>query len=69
MEGLTGSGIAWILITFFLRQLAPGSWLSPSLDCPLSGLDAGAHHTVNIVFRLAPIEQVQGPAASPMETT
>jgi tetratricopeptide (TPR) repeat protein len=51
--GLTASGIAWAFTTFFYANWHPLTWLSHMLDCQLFGVDAGAHHIVNVAFHLA----------------
>jgi protein O-mannosyl-transferase len=50
--GLTTSGIAWAFTTVFYANWHPLTWLSHMLDCQLFGLDAGAHHIVNVAFHL-----------------
>jgi len=51
--GLTTSGLAWAFATFSAANWHPLTWLSHMLDCQLFGLDAGAHHLVNVAFHLA----------------
>jgi len=51
--GITASGVAWAFTTFFYANWHPLTWLSHMLDCQLFGLDAGAHHLVNLAFHLA----------------
>ena len=52
-EGLTLSGARWALTTFHAANWHPVTWLSHMLDCELFGLNAGAHHLVNVAFHLA----------------
>ena len=51
--GLTASGLAWAFTTFTAANWHPLTWLSHMLDCQLFGLNAGAHHLVNVAFHLA----------------
>jgi protein O-mannosyl-transferase len=51
--GLTASGFDWAFTTFTAANWHPLTWLSHMLDCQLFGLDAGAHHLVNVAFHLA----------------
>ena len=51
--GLTASGLAWALGSFFYGNWHPLTWWSHMLDCQLFGLDAGAHHLVNLALHLA----------------
>jgi len=51
--GLTPSSVAWAFGTFHCSNWHPLTWLSHLLDCRLFGLNAGAHHLVNVGFHLA----------------
>ncbi len=50
--GLTWSGIAWAFGNIRGEQTYwhPLSWVSHMLDCQLFGLNAGAHHLINLLF-------------------
>ena len=52
-QGLTPSGVSWAFTTFYCSNWHPLTWLSHLLDCQLFGLNAGAHHLVNVGFHLA----------------
>jgi len=49
-QGLTWDGMKWALTTGHAGNWHPLTWLSHMLDCELFGLDAGAHHLVNVVI-------------------
>ncbi len=49
-NGLTWTGIQWAFTTQHASNWHPLTWLSHMLDCELFGLNAGAHHSVNILF-------------------
>jgi tetratricopeptide (TPR) repeat protein len=49
-QGLTGSGIGWALTTLHFSNWHPLTWLSHMADVELFGLDAGAHHLVNVAL-------------------
>jgi Flp pilus assembly protein TadD len=51
--GLTTTGAAWAFTTFHAANWHPLTWLSHMLDCELFGMNAGAHHLVNLGFHLA----------------
>ena len=48
--GLTWDGFMWALTSLEYYNWHPLTWLSHMLDCQLFGLNAGAHHLVNVVF-------------------
>ena len=52
-SGLTLRGLAWALRTGYAGNWHPLTWLSHMLDCQLFGLNAGAHHLVNVLFHVA----------------
>ncbi len=52
-RGLTRQGLAWAFTAAHSDNWHPLTWLSHMLDCQLFGLDAGAHHLVNVVFHIA----------------
>jgi hypothetical protein len=49
-QGLTGAGIAWAFTTLHFSNWHPLTWLSHMADVELFGLDAGAHHLVNVAL-------------------
>ena len=52
-NGLTWAGIQWAFTTGHASNWHPVTWLSHMLDCELFGLNAGAHHSVNVLFHAA----------------
>ena len=52
-QGLTLEGVAWAFNAPHVSNWHPVTWLSHMLDCTLFGLDAGAHHVVNLLFHVA----------------
>ena len=52
-NGLTWAGFRWAFTTWHASNWHPLTWLSHMLDCQLFGLNAGAHHFVNILFHAA----------------
>jgi tetratricopeptide (TPR) repeat protein len=48
--GLSWSGFVWAFTTLEASNWHPLTWLSHMLDCQLFGLNAGAHHLVNVAF-------------------
>ena len=52
-RGLTWSGVKWAFTTWHASNWHPLTWLSHMLDCELFGLNAGAHHSVNVLFHAA----------------
>jgi protein O-mannosyl-transferase len=51
--GLTWWGLVWAFVDQHANNWHPVTWLSHMLDCQLFGLDAGAHHMVNVLFHCA----------------
>jgi Flp pilus assembly protein TadD len=51
--GLTWSGVAWAFSTLHASNWHPLTWLSHMLDVQLFGLNAGAHHLVNVAWHVA----------------
>lgn len=51
-KGLTWEGIQWAFTGSAVIFWHPITWLSHMLDVQLFGLNAGAHHTVNIIIHL-----------------
>jgi tetratricopeptide (TPR) repeat protein len=52
-KGLTWTGIKWAFTTGHASNWHPLTWLSHMADCELFGLNAGAHHFVNVLFHTA----------------
>jgi tetratricopeptide (TPR) repeat protein len=51
--GLTWEGLRWAFTTGHIANWHPLTWLSHMLDVQLFGVDAGAHHLVNLCFHAA----------------
>ena len=51
--GLTLRGVGWAFTSPHFSIWMPVTWLSRMLDCQLFGLNAGAHHLVNVLFHIA----------------
>jgi tetratricopeptide (TPR) repeat protein len=51
--GVTLRGVVWAFTTPHFNMWMPLTWLSCMLDCQLFGLNAGAHHLVNVLFHIA----------------
>lgn len=49
-EGITWTGLQWAKQTYHANNWHPLTWVSHMLDCELFGLEAGAHHLVNVLF-------------------
>ncbi len=52
-SGVTLNGLAWAFTTFHQSNWHPLTWISHMLDCQFFGLDAGAHHLVNVFIHIA----------------
>jgi tetratricopeptide (TPR) repeat protein len=52
-EGLTPAGVSWALKSYCCANWHPLTMLSHMLDCELFGLEAGAHHLVNVALHAA----------------
>jgi Tfp pilus assembly protein PilF len=52
-QGLTPSSAAWAFQAVVCANWHPLTCLSHMLDCQLFGLNAGAHHLVNLLFHVA----------------
>jgi tetratricopeptide (TPR) repeat protein len=52
-NGLTLAGVKWAFTTGYASNWHPITWLSHMTDCELFGLNAGAHHFVNVLFHSA----------------
>ena len=51
--GLTGAGLAWAFTTAHVANWHPLTWLSHMLDCQWFGLNASAHHAMNLLIHIA----------------
>jgi len=49
-QGLSAAGIAWAFTTCHASNWHPLSWLSHMADVELFGMNAGAHHLVNVLL-------------------
>jgi tetratricopeptide (TPR) repeat protein len=52
-NGLTWAGVKWAFTTWHGGNWHPVTWLSHMTDCELFGLNAGAHHSVNLLLHAA----------------
>ena len=52
-NGLTWAGIKWAFTTWHASNWHPLTWLSHMLDAEWFGLNAGAQHSVNVLFHAA----------------
>jgi tetratricopeptide (TPR) repeat protein len=52
-NGLTWTGMKWAFTGGHEDNWHPLTWLSHELDCQLFGLNAGAHHLINVLFHAA----------------
>ncbi|MDD5140740.1 MAG: hypothetical protein PHY43_10830 [Verrucomicrobiales bacterium] len=50
--GLSRTNFAWAFTSGEAANWHPLTWLSHQLDCSLSGLKAGRHHLVNVLFHV-----------------
>ena len=53
LHGLTSAGCLWAFTTIHASNWHPVTWLSHMLDCQVFGLNAGAHHLVNLALHAA----------------
>ena len=53
LSGLTWAGVKWAFTTWHASNWHPLTWLSHMADCQLFGLNAGMHHSVNVLFHAA----------------
>ena len=51
-SGLTWAGVQWAFTTGYGSNWHPLTWLSHMMDCGLFGLNAGAHHSVNLLLHM-----------------
>jgi len=52
LSGLNWATVKWAFTAFFAANWHPLTWLSHMIDVQLFGLNAGAHHAVNIIIHL-----------------
>ncbi len=52
LSGLTWPGALWAFTTFSASNWHPLTWVSHMADVSLFGMNAGAHHLVNVFFHL-----------------
>lgn len=52
-SGLKASNIVWAFTAFHSSNWHPLTWISHQFDSSLFGLNAGAHHFVNVIFHIA----------------
>ncbi len=53
LAGLSYAGARWAFTSGYFANWHPVTWLSHMLDVQLFGLNAGAHHAVNLLFHVA----------------
>ena len=51
--GITADGVAWAMRTLYAANWHPLTWISHMLDVELFDMDAGAHHTTNLLLHIA----------------
>src|SRR5271166_612087 len=51
-SGLSGTNFVWAFTTSEQANWHPLTWLSHQLDCTVFGLNAGAHHLVNLLYHV-----------------
>jgi hypothetical protein len=49
-SGISWYGLAWSVVDAHASNWHPVTWISHMLDCQLFGLQAGAHHLVNVLL-------------------
>ena len=52
VSGLTHANVAWAFTNTLTGHWHPLTWLSHMLDCHLFGLNAGAHHLMNLALHI-----------------
>jgi hypothetical protein len=52
-DGLTWDAVRWAFTSGYAANWHPLTWISHMLDVSLFGMDAGAHHVVNLVLHVA----------------
>jgi hypothetical protein len=52
-NGFTWYGVEWALVDAHVYNYHPVTWLSHMLDCEVFGVNAGAHHVVNVLIHSA----------------
>ena len=52
-HGMSSGGIIWAFTKFHAGNWHPLTWISHMADCELFGLNAGAHHFVNVLIHTA----------------
>ena len=53
MRASRGQTVKWAFTTFDAANYHPLTWLSHALDCQLFGVNAAAHHEINVLFHAA----------------
>jgi len=51
-EGLTFEGTKWAFTTVYAANWHPMTWLSQMLDVQMYGMNAGGHHSTNVIFHI-----------------
>ena len=52
MPGLSWEGVRWAFVSGYFANWHPLTWISHMLDVQLFGMNAGAHHAVNVVLHV-----------------
>jgi Flp pilus assembly protein TadD len=53
LPGLTWAGVRWAMTSGYFANWHPLTWISHMLDVQLFGMNAGAHHSINVVLHVA----------------
>ncbi|HYJ91883.1 MAG TPA: hypothetical protein VEV84_11285, partial [Pyrinomonadaceae bacterium] len=51
-DGLTWASLRWAFTTFWCGNWHPLTWISHAVDVSLFGMNAGAHHLLNVLLHL-----------------
>jgi Tfp pilus assembly protein PilF len=52
-KGFNPANLSWALTAFHASNWHPLTWISHQLDASFFGMNAGAHHAVNVIFHIA----------------
>jgi Flp pilus assembly protein TadD len=53
LPGLTWAGVRWAMTSGYFANWHPLTWISHMLDVQLFGMNAGAHHSINVELHVA----------------
>ena len=51
-KGITGESVIWAFTEFHSANWHPLTWISHMIDCQFFGLNAGRHHSINLIFHV-----------------